>query len=182
MPTTMAAEKQSQLPEAGHRGGVSIADFPNDTGQQAPAFGRVVGLRIGADLRRDACPVACCLRPAQANRAKQSQSGRVSGSRRPTLDQVEGRLYQEPIMRNKAKLGQDGTSGGRRAREGPMVQNKPNLRRDILSGKCWKERKICGIAHQEGGGRTKPISVIMPIGRSAFPGSKRAKQTQCATG
>jgi hypothetical protein len=32
-------------------------------------------------------------------------------------------------MRNKAKLGQDGTSGGRGAREGPIVQNKANFPR-----------------------------------------------------
>ncbi len=100
----------------------------------------------------------------RAKCAKHSRSARVSGSRCPTLNQVDGRLYQEPIVPNKAKLGQDGTSGGRRAREGPMVRNKPNLRRGVLSGKCWKERKICGIAQQEGGGKTKPISAIVPIG------------------
>ena len=35
------------------------------------------------------------------------------GRRRQTLDQVDGRLYQESIAQNKAKLGQDGISGGR---------------------------------------------------------------------
>jgi len=35
------------------------------------------------------------------------------GRGRPTLDQVEGGLHEEPIMQNKAKLGQDGTSGRR---------------------------------------------------------------------
>jgi hypothetical protein len=34
--------------------------------------------------------------------------------------------YQEPITQNKAKLGQDGTSGGRCPREGPIVRNKAN--------------------------------------------------------
>jgi hypothetical protein len=27
-----------------------------------------------------------------------------------------------------------------------------------LSGKCWKKREICGFAHPEGGGKTKPIA------------------------
>ncbi len=35
------------------------------------------GLRIGTDLRRNTCPAACCLRLAQADRAKQTQFGGV---------------------------------------------------------------------------------------------------------
>jgi hypothetical protein len=61
--------KRTQLPEAGHRGGVPIADF---------------GLRTGADARRNACPAAYRLRPAQANRAKRTRFRAVRpGLRRP---------------------------------------------------------------------------------------------------
>jgi hypothetical protein len=58
-----------------------------------------------------------------------------------------------PIMRqrlvarcrpgNKAKLGQDGIYGGRRVREGPMVQNKPNSRRGRLGQGLRDEGLSC---------------------------------------
>jgi len=51
--------------------------------------------------------------------------------------------------------------------------NKPKFKTDGLSGKCWKEKKIRGIAHPEGGGKTKPFSAVVPIGRSAFPAQMR---------
>jgi hypothetical protein len=46
---------------------------------------------------------------------------------RPTLNQVEGRLHEEVIMRNKAKLGRTGASGGQDGGTsvGQMRQTKP---------------------------------------------------------
>jgi hypothetical protein len=42
-------------------------------------------------------------------------------------DEARGRGTWGWIMRNKAKLGSDGTPGGWRASEGPIMQNEPNL-------------------------------------------------------
>ncbi len=85
--------KRTQLPEAGHRGGVSIADF---------------GLRIG-DWGQ-----ACRLRPARANRAKQTQFG---GLKMCETNPIRGSPtgVRGSIMQNKAKLGQAGASEPRRS-------------------------------------------------------------------
>ena len=36
------------------------------------------------------------------------------------------RTFNRPLQ-NKAKFGQDGTSGGRHTREGPIARNEPNF-------------------------------------------------------
>jgi hypothetical protein len=52
-------------------------------------------------------------------------------------------------MQNKAKLGQDGTSGGRRATERAMVQNEPNLagRLEPRRAKCAKRTQFGPPGH-----------------------------------
>jgi hypothetical protein len=71
---------------------------------------------------------------------------------------------------NKAKLGQDGTSGGTVLQGGQSCETKPipdYARRDGAGG-TWDESVV----------QTNPIPAIMPIRRSAFPGVSRAKQRQ----
>jgi hypothetical protein len=91
-----------------------------------------------------------------------------------------------PASGNKAKLGQDGTSGGWRAREGPIMQNepnlpirarvgtgrgtslarpslaliapnKPNLPSSKTNGKCFEEKDLWSFVPTRGLGKTKPI-------------------------
>jgi hypothetical protein len=81
------------------------------------------GLRIGGTVA------------ARANCAKRTQFAGVNCAKRtqfaPSVREWmrmagAGRLRRGAIVRNKAKLGEDGTSGGRHIRKGPMVQNEPN--------------------------------------------------------
>jgi hypothetical protein len=67
-----------------------------------------------------------------------------------------------PIMQNEAKLGQAGTSGGRRDREGPMAQNEPN-RPPGYSRSRYPPYSIIPIFQSC---KTKPISPDRPPGRT----------------
>jgi hypothetical protein len=70
--------------------------------------------------------------PVRARSAKQSQFGRSRAGACPEFAEgtpnpfavAQGRLYEEPIVRNKAKLGRAGVSGGRCR---GSCTNKPNL-------------------------------------------------------
>jgi hypothetical protein len=55
---------------------------------------------------------------------------------------LRGKERQEVAVSSKAKLGQDGTSGGRRAREGATAPNKANFRRSDKRRKCFAEREL----------------------------------------
>ncbi len=106
-----------------------------------------------------------------------------------------GRLYEEPIAQNKAKLGQDGASGGRRVREGSRVRNEPNFRlRRVGRGRRGDEGERCKtnpIRPLEDGGREPVLSLPKerppheePSGtkcaeRTQFPGVPAAPRRRC---
>ena len=95
-------------------------------------------------------------------RAKQSQS--VAGELPVGISQHSHYssipLFQHsnpmPIMRNKPKLGQDGSSGGQCAEEA-IVRNKANLRQRESKDKCFMHKGLGQTGYAPRLGKTKPI-------------------------
>ncbi len=98
------------------------------------------------------------------------RSSRGIGGASPTL---QGGTIA-PNERNSARPGgSPGSLGGN-------VRNKPNFRSGASDGKCFMRKWLWRIRPARPCEKTKPISTSVPIGRSAFPGAFRAKQSQLA--
>jgi hypothetical protein len=60
----------------------------------------------------------------------------------------------------------------------PIVRNKANFGGSRIGAKPFTEGELWRLCPSPRVGKTKPISATMPVGRSAFPGGKRAKRSQ----
>ncbi len=147
--------KQTQLPEAGHRGGVSIADFGLET-----------------DRRRDACPSACqgfrscktkpiCARPEESV-GQAGTPNAVCRVREPDPPYKWAQLRQtNPI--------QAGRTARRRPWEGPMCETKP------ISGRRPAGRGPRGVGRQSNA-QNKPN-----LRRAGREDHRQGRRPRCST-
>jgi hypothetical protein len=150
-----------------------IADFRNDTGQPASAFGGVVGLRI--EDRVAAGPSR--LRPARAGRTNKpnSRPGRVG--RGPG---GEGSLRKTNPVSCRGPV----AWGRRGVRRGANAPNKPNFPSSKTNGKCFEDKELWLFVPTRGLGKTNPIPggvghpspAPRPSGRA--PGREAVVQTK----
>jgi hypothetical protein len=104
---------------------------------------RIADCGLDTELGRDARPAVPCLRPTRADCAKRTQFGPSAREWARAAGAVEGEMCEtNPISRvpqgpagaiaqNKAKLGQDGTSGGRCIREADYTKRSQSSRLPI---------------------------------------------------
>ncbi len=92
----------------------------------------------------------------------------------PHHSTVPASQHSRPVVRNKAN------SHHRADREigvpgGAIVRNKANLQGAEMAANYRSEQGLGEKCAENAREKTKPISTIVPIGRSAFPGRFRPK-------
>jgi hypothetical protein len=152
-----------------------IAGEARGTGPQGQGtWGSLARNKPNSRWGRAILPCPSTLRPwpwAGGGCAKQSQFRRVPRASRPGADCATSPRC--PASGNKA-------NSGRRLGRGSWAgcTNKANFGEAKIAAKSFTEEDLCHVCPSHRGGKTKPILTAMPIGRSAFPGAGRAKQTQ----